>query len=78
MNPSSPGRLTSSRTTSGRAFLDRLAHRGAAVRLRDLVAVRAEVLREHFAHGSVVLDDQDAAVECHGPRIGLMVIAPEV
>ena len=39
------------------ALFDRLAHRRAAVRLLDLIAVRAEVLREHLAHGGVVLDD---------------------
>ena len=59
------------------APLDRIAHRGAAVRLRDLVAVRAEVLREHLAHGGVVLDDQNAAIDCHGPRTSLVGNLPK-
>ena len=40
--------------------------------------MRAEVLREHFAHGNVVLDDQNAAIECHGPRSGLVSSASKV
>ena len=36
------------------------------VDLHDLVPVRSQVLRKHFAHGDVVLDDQDAAVGRHG------------
>ena len=38
-----------------------VAHRGPAVRLRDLVAVRRQVLREHVAHGAIVVDDQHPA-----------------
>ena len=49
----------------GQALLDCLAHRRAAVGLRDLVTVRGQVLGEHFAHRRVVLDDQDAAVAGH-------------
>ena len=45
----------------GHAALELGAHRGAAVGLDDLVAVRGQVLDEHVAHGAVVVDDQHLA-----------------
>ena len=45
----------------GHRALDRGAHRRAVRGLRDLVAVRDEVLVEHVADVAVVVDDQDAA-----------------
>ena len=45
--------------------LDHFAHVAAAFRLVDLIALPAEVLRDHLPHVAVVLDDEHAAVAGH-------------
>ena len=49
----------------GQMALDRFAHVAAAFRLLHLVALRTEVLGDHFPDCPIVLDDQDGAIARH-------------